>query len=186
MYTITAQTRDPKAKAHQLRRSGFVPCVIYGAQLPQSLSIQLTRGEAEQLRRDRRTGSKIGIQLGGTTYPTLIKELDFNTLTSEIIHVSFQLLERGKKINSVADIVLLNRDTVPGVLELMQLRVPHAAEPEYLLDTVAVDLENMPVGTTLTVGDISAFRSDKIELQSDPSAIVLRIRDKKRAEARFA
>lgn len=67
-----------------------------------------------------------------------------------------------------------------GVLEQMQ--IPHAAEPEYLLDTVTVNLENMPIGTILTIGDIPEFQSDKIELQADAGNIVLRNSDKKRVD----
>ena len=90
----------------------------------------------------------------------------------------------GKKFNSVADIVLINKEKVPGVLEQMQMQVPHAAKPKYLLDTVTVDLENLPVGTTLTIGDIPEFQSDEIELQADPGNIVLRISDKKRMDGK--
>lgn len=46
-----------------------------------------------------------------------------------------------------------------GVLEQMQ--IPHAAEPEYLLDTVTVNLENMPIGTILTIGNIPNFKAIK-------------------------
>ncbi|WP_342759848.1 hypothetical protein [Kineothrix sedimenti] len=63
-----------------------------------------------------------------------------------------------------------------------QMQIPHAAEPEYLLDTVTVNLENMPIGTILTIGNIPEFQSDKIELQADAGNIVLRNSDKKRVD----
>ena len=180
MYTITVQKRDPAAKAKQLRRSGIVPCVIYGAGLKESLCVQMDQGTARQLKRTKRNGSKVNVQVDGTTYPTLIKDLDYNVANDEIVHISFYVLDAEKKINSVADIVLVNQDKVTGVLEQIQMQIPHAATPEYLLDTVTVDLENIPVGTALTIGDIPEFTSDKIELLADPSNIVLRINDKKR------
>lgn len=181
-----AQKRDPAAKAKQLRRSGIVPCVIYGATLTESLCTQIDQSTARQLKRTKRNGSKVKIQIDGKSYPTLIKDLEYNSLNDEVIHISFHVLDAGKKFNSVADIILLNKDKVVGVLEQMLMKVPHAAEPEYLLDTVTVDLENMPIGTMLTIGDIPEFQSDKIDLQVDSSNLVLRISDKKRAEARTA
>lgn len=81
--------------------------------------------------------------------------------------------------------MLINKDKVQGVLERMQMRVRHAATPEYLLDTVTIDLDGVPIGTTLTIGDIPEFQSDKIELQTDPGNIVLRISEK-RSGRRFA
>lgn len=182
MNTIMAQMRDPSAKAKQLRRSGIVPCVVYGAGLAASLSIQIDQSTARKMKRTSRNGSKVNLQVAGKKYPVLIKDLEYNSVNDEIVHISFHILDAGKKYNSVADIVLINRDTVPGVLELIQTQVPHAAEPEHLIDTVTVDLEGLPVGTALTIGDIPEFQSEHIELQADPSSLVLRIRDKKRAE----
>lgn len=184
MDIIQAEMRDPAAKAKRLRRSGIIPCVLNGAELKESLLIQIDQNTARQLRRTKRDGSKVDLQADGTVYHALIKDLDYNSLDDSIVHISFQLLDAAKKVNSVADIILLNKDKVQGVLEQMQLKVPHAALPEYLLDTVTVDLAGIPIGTTLTIGDIPEFQSDKIELQADPGSIVLRISDKKRADAR--
>lgn len=183
MDIIKAEMRDPAAKAKQLRRSGIIPCVLNGAELKESLLIQINQNTARQLKRTKQDGSKVDIQADGKVYHTLIKDLNYSSLDDSIVHISFQVLDTVKKVNSVADIILLNKDKVQGVLEQMQLKVPHAALPEYLLDTVTIDLAGVPIGTTLTIGDIPEFQSDKIELQADPVSIILRIRDKKRAAA---
>lgn len=182
MNMILAQKRDPAVKVKQLRRLGMIPCVIDGAELEQSLSIQIDQSVARKLKSTKRNGSKIKIKIDEETYSTLIKDLECNKLNGEVVHICFHILNAGKKVNSIADIVLINKDKVAGVLEQMQMQIPHAALPEYLIDTVTVDLENMPVGTTLTVGDIPEFQNDNIELQADASNIVLRISDKKRVE----
>jgi len=184
MDLIKAEMRSPSAKAKQLRRSGIIPCVISGAELKESLSIQIDQNTARQLKRAKRSGSKADLQVDGTVYHTLIKNLEYSSLNDSIVHISFQVLSAGKKVNSVADILLLNKDKVQGVLEQLQMKIPHAAKPEYLLDTVTIDLAGLPVGTAVTIGDLPAFQSDKIELQTDPDSIVLRIRDRKRADAR--
>lgn len=186
MDIIKAALRDPAAKAKQLRRLGMIPCVISGAKLEKSLSVQIDQGTARQLRRTKRCGSKADIQVDGKIYHTLIQELEYNSLNDSIVHISFHVLDANKKVSSVADIVLLNRDKVQGILERMQMQIPHTAVPEYLLDTVAIDLDGLPIGTTLKISDIPEFQSDKIELQMDPGTIVLRISDKKRADARSA
>lgn len=184
METIKAEMRDPAAKAKQLRRSGIIPCVISGAELMHSVSIQMDQGTARQLRRTSRAGSKVDIQVGEKTYHTLMKDLEYNSLNDSIVHISFHILNAGKKVNSVADIVLLNKNKIQGVLEQMQMKIPHAAEPEYLLDTVSVDLDGLPNGTVFTVGDIPEFQSEKIELQVDPANLVFRISEKKRFDPR--
>lgn len=184
MDIIMAKMRDPSAKAKQLRRAGITPCVISGAELKESLSIQIDQNTARQLKRTKRNGSKVNIQVEGKTYHTLIKDLAYSSLNDAIIHISFHVLESGKKVNSVADIVLLGKDKVQGILEQMQVQVPHAAEPEYLLDVVKIDLTDIPIGTTITIRDIPEFQSDKIELQTDQDSIVFRISDRKRGSER--
>ncbi len=186
MESMIAQKRDFTTKAKQLRRAGIVPCVICGAELEESLAIQIDKSTAMQLKRTKRNGSKVSVQVDGKVYPSLIKSLEYNGLKDEITHISFQVLDAGKRCKSVAHIILLNKDKVPGVLEQMQIEVPHIAAPEDLIDTVSVDLADMPVGTTLTIGDIPEFQKETIELQVDADNIVLRIRDRKRAEGREA
>ena len=183
MDIIKAEMRNPAAKAKQLRRSGIIPCVISGAELKESLSIQIDENTARQLKRTKRDGSKVDIQVNGKVYHTLIKDLEYSSLNDAIVHISFHILNAGKKVNSIADIMLLNKDKVQGVLEQIQMKIPHAAEPENLLDVVTIDLDGVPIGTTITISDIPEFQSDKIELQADPDSIVLRIRDKKLAGA---
>lgn len=183
MDIIKAEMRNPAAKAKQLRRSGIIPCVISGAELKESLSIQIDENTARQLKRTKRDGSKVDIQVNGKVYHTLIKDLEYSSLNDAIVHISFHILNAGKKVNSIADIMLLNKDKVQGVLEQIQMKIPHAAEPENLLDVVTIDLDGIPIGTTITISDIPEFQSDKIELQADPDSIVLRIRDKKLAGA---
>ena len=181
MDTIEASVRAGKTKAKQLRRSGIVPCVIYGAGLEASLPIQIPLAAARTLSLTKRVGSQVDVRVGERHYQTLIKELERNRVTDEILHIGFQSLEKGKKANGVADVVLLNRDKVQGVLEQLQMQIPHAAEPEYLLDTVTVDLDGCGVGTIIKVGDIPALRSGRIELRTDPGNIVVRISEKRRS-----
>ena len=182
MNTITVKKRDPKTKAKQLRRFGIVPCVVYGGKLKESLSVQIDQGTARQLQRKSRNGSKVNVEFDGQIIASLIKDLEYNSLNNEVTHISFQALDDDKKVNSVADIVLLNKDKVTGVLEQMQMKVFHSALPKDLIDIVTVDLADLPIGAVITVGDIPAFQSSKIDLQTAADSIVLRINDKKRAD----
>lgn len=148
MDVIKVEKRNEQAKANQLRRSGLVPCCVYGGDLPESISIQMDQQTANRLFHTKREGSQVGLELDGQVIPTQIKE--------------------KKKMMS-------------GQVEQMLFEVPFASLPADMIDTVTVDLDGMPAGTTLTVKDIPEFQSDKIELQIDADSMILRIVDKKRA-----
>ena len=63
----------------------------------------------------------------------------------------------------------------------MIFEVPFSSLPADMVDTVTIDLEGLPAGTLLTVGDIPEFQNEKVELQIKKDSVVLRINEKKRA-----
>lgn len=180
MDIITVEKRNEKTKAKQLRRSGIVPCCVYGGALQESLSIQIDQNTANKLFRVKREGSKIKLKLDDQLIPAQIKDKTRDFESNAIQHISFQALKADQKVNSVAHVIVLNADKIEGVAEKMLLEIPYSSLPGDMIDTVSIDLDNLPVGTLITVGDIKEFASDKIELQVDAESIVVRINDKKR------
>ena len=73
MDVIKVEKRDEQAKANQLRRSGLVPCCVYGGDLPESISIQMDQ-QVQANCSTPREGSKVGLKLDGHVIPTQIKD----------------------------------------------------------------------------------------------------------------
>ena len=73
MDVIKVEKRDEQAKANQLRRSGLVPCCVYGGDLPESISIQMDQ-QVQANCSTPREGSKVGLELDGHVIPTQIKD----------------------------------------------------------------------------------------------------------------
>lgn len=186
MEVITVQKRNPEMRAKKLRSSGFVPGVVFGGSLKESVSIQMDEGTAQKLVRTKREGSKLKLDLDGKTLSVQVKEKEQNVLKNEIVHISFQVLEEDQKVNSVIHIILKNADMITGSIERMLLEIPYASLPEDMIDTITVDLEGMKTGTAVTVADIPELQSDKIELQVDPESIIIRLSDKLRAAKQAA
>lgn len=181
MDLITVQKRDIGTKAKQLRRSGFIPGNIFGSTLKESISIQIDEATARKLVRQKREGSKLGLTLDEQVIPVQIKEKTQNTLSQEIVHISFQALRADQKVNSVIHILLKNMDKVAGILERIMLEIPYASLPADMIDTITIDLEGIRVGSVLTVADIPELQNERIDLQIDVDSIILRINDKNRA-----
>lgn len=181
MDIITVQKRDTATKAKQLRRSGFVPGNIFGGTLPESISIQIDEATARKLVRLKREGSKLRLTLDDQVIPVQIKEKTQDTLSQEIVHISFQALRADQKVNSVIHILLKNIDKVAGILERIMLEIPYASLPADMIDTITIDLDGIRTGSVLTVGDIPELQNEKIDLQVDMDSIILRISDKNRA-----
>ena len=105
MDVIKVEKRNEQAKANQLRRSGLVPCCVYGGNLLGSISIQMSQHAANQLMHTKREGSKVTLELDGRLISTQIKEKKENLLRHEIEHFSFQALAADQRINSIARIL---------------------------------------------------------------------------------
>ena len=142
--------------------------------------------DARRLVEQKREGSKLKIVLDGQQIPVQIKEKAVNLLNNDILHLSFQALQADQKVNSVIHIFLTNTEKVTDALERMLMEIPYASLPEDMIDTITVDVEGMPCGTVLTVGDIPELNSGKLDLQADKTEIVLRISDKTRGPSRAA
>lgn len=186
MSIIKVEKRNETLNPRQLRQKNLVPCCVYGGTLPQSVSIQMDRQDADQLFRTKRVGSKVTLDFKGLLIQAQIKEKKRNMLNNEVEHFSFQALADGQKVNSVAHIFLRNTEVVPGNLEQLLFEVPFSSLPEHMIDTVTIDLEGMPAGTDLKLQDIPEFQHEGISLQIPKKTLILRIREKKRAPAPYA
>ena len=170
MNTINVTKRDLTVKAKKLRRNGYVPGSVFGGMLKEPVALQIEESVARQLVRELREGSRLKLNLDGTVIPVQIKEKSLDNLKHEILEISFQALAADQAVNSVIDIVLVNADKVTAVLAL----------PADMIDTLEIDVDGMPVGTIVTVGDIPELKSEKLALQVNSDEIVFRITDGKR------
>lgn len=179
MKTICAQKRDMGIKAKKLRRLGFVPATVLGKSLPETLSIQLKESDARQLLRQEREGSKMMLDTDGEKILVQMKEREIDAIKGEIQHISFQVLTKDEKVNSLIHILLTNEDKVSGQLEKMMMEIPYASLPGDMIDTITVDLDGIKTGTVMLVRDIPELMNDGIELQINPEDIVFRISERR-------
>lgn len=184
MDTVCAELRSPGTKVKTLRKAGLVPCCIYGAQLKETLSVQLAQGDVEKLLRTNGKGSRLTIVLGKQHMKVLLKDIGRDTVLNTIEHLGFQALAEDRRVNSSAKIVLQNKDKVPGYVSQVLFRLPYTALPEDLTDTVTVDLTGMEAGARMAVRDLSIARNPKIELLAAGDSMVFNIVAKRTPQRR--
>lgn len=185
MNPIRAEIRSPQTKAKTLRKTGSVPCCIFGPSLSETLSIQISQADAKKLLKTSGEGCRTEIELGEVKKAVLIKEISRNTVKDEIEHIAFLMLEEGRKVNTSAKIVLLNKDKIPGYVSQSLFRIPYAALPADLVETVTVDLAALQIGRRLTVKDLPIAQNKKVELLLSTESPVLSVVEK-RAQVRKA
>ena len=176
MTTLKVQRRNMETKAKKLRREGYVTGNLFGKEIEGSIPLQIEKQEAERIERECMKGSQLYLELDGKTYDVLIKEMDYRPMDHQILEMDFQALVKGEKVQSVAEVILLNKEKVTeGVLEQLLEEIAYKATPEELVEKVEIDCAALRLGDTLKVADLDIAKNDKIDLQTDLDAPIVSI-----------
>ena len=176
MNTLKAEKRDLAVKAKRLRREGYVTGNIFGREVKGSIPIKIERKDVDRLLKTDNKGSQIMLDVEGTMYDVLIKDVEFNPLAGKVDEIDFQALVSNEEVHSTAEVILLNHEkVVEGVLQLEMEEVAYKALPAALVDKVKIDVAEMKIGDAVKVKDLPLASAAGITLISDPEAVVVRV-----------
>ena len=173
MNTLKAEKRSMDVKAKKLRREGFVTGNIFGREIKESIPVKIVKKDLDKLLKTSNKGSQIMLDVDGTKYDVLIKDVEFNPLKGQVDEIDFQALVSNEKVHSVAEVILVNAEKVAsGVVQEGLSEIAYKALPAALVDKVKVDVGNMKVGDTIRVKDLEIAKDKEIDLSTDPEAVV--------------
>jgi len=176
MYLLKAEMRNKNLKPKQLRRNGIIPGVLYGKDLKESLNIQFELRDAENFLKSGYAWKRIELQLeGDRKYSALLKETQYDPVSSALQHLSFQAIREDQPVKSIMKVVLLNTSKVRGAIQLPHPEITYRALPAYLQDIVEIDLEGMDVGDSLKIKDLPVANDPNIEILDPEDTIILNI-----------
>lgn len=172
---LNAEKRNESLKGKQLRKQGFVPAVIYGKDLEESLMIQFPQNQIKKFLRTNTTGSRVELDLGDKKYNTLLKDITYVPVVNEPEHLSFQTLISGEKVTSTAQIILINKEKISDTILQSLYELSYRAFPADLFDKIEIDMEGRETGDILRVSDLEASQNEAIEVRTSPDSIVFSI-----------
>ena len=183
--TIEGQLRTETGKkaTQQLRSQSLVPGVIYGGAeevsfyAPATAFKSLVYTSAFQLAE---------VKVGGKTYNTILKDLQFDKVDDALIHVDLMELVEDKK--AIATIPLKFTGTAKGVKDGGKLIVKMKALkiktlPKYLKENIEVDLTNLELNGNIRVEDVKLENYEILNSPRIPLASVVLTRQLKQEEA---
>ena len=171
MTTLKATARDTSINIKELRRTGFVPAIVYGKNLDASISIQIESAYALRLLKGNDIGSQIELSIGDETYNTMIKDMSSHPVTYKIQHLDFQVLTSGEKVSTQAHIHLLNKDKTPSdsVLQELVSELTYTALPKDLFESIELDITTLAIGDSIHLKDLAIASDERYNFQDDPS-----------------
>jgi large subunit ribosomal protein L25 len=114
----------------------------------------------EQLLKTASTGQtllNIQIEGGGAPKPAIIKEMQRNVLTGEILHVDFYEVDMARKITVQIPIVTAGKCKgveMGGMLQIIRREVDVLCYPNQIPDQLEVDITDLDVGESVHVEDL--------------------------------
>jgi large subunit ribosomal protein L25 len=151
--TLTVAPREIEGSraTRRLRRSGFVPGIVYGGDAD-PVPFQ---ADARELRNAlAHGGAVIQLELGGDTTPVVLKDHHRHPVTGDMLHVDMLRVDLKKRIHATTIVELVNADDAPGirgggVLEQVTREINIEALPTEIPEVIELDVSNVEVGDTV-------------------------------------
>ena len=173
MNTLKAEKRSMDVKAKKLRRERYVVGNVFGREIEGSIPVKMPRGEVEKFLKVDGKGSQIMLDIEGTQYDVLIKDIAYNPIAGGIDEIDFQALVSNEMVHSVAEMVFENHEKIlSGVFQVDLEEIAYKAYPSAIVDKVRIDVGDMKVGDVIRVKDLPLAADKDVHITTDLEAVV--------------
>lgn len=174
MDVLKAERRDQSEKAKRLRREGYITGNVCGKEIEGSIPVKMEKKAVNHVLGKNRKGAQIALDIDGEVHNVLIKDISYNAMDNIVEEIEFQALVKNQKVQSVAEIVIENRDKVEdGVVQEQLEEIEYRALPEHLVEKIVLDVGDMKVGDVLRVKDLDIAKNEAVDVITDPEAQVV-------------
>ena len=172
-----------KKDAVALRRAERVPCELYGGEENIHFSI-----DELALSKVLHTPDvfEFHIDINGTEYRAVMKEIQYHPVTDRPLHADFLLMEDGKEVTVELPVKLQgNAEGVRagGKLNVLMRRIGVRGVPNALPESIDIDIAPMLIGDSVRIRDI---KLDGVELLAADSAVIVSVKTSRKAMAAAA
>ena len=162
MNTLNANIRNTKTKGelNSLRVNGNVPAIIYGGEA-QNEKIAISKKLLKSLiEKENFLSNIIALNIDGKTQNVLPKEIKYDIITDEPIHVDFLRVVPGVKIKIEVPVKFINHESSPGlkrggVLNIVRRKVELKCPSEKIPENLVIDLDGIDIGESFKISSIT-------------------------------
>jgi large subunit ribosomal protein L25 len=183
---IKAESRKEVGKqiARQLRKQGKIPAIIYGGKkesIPISILLNDVRGI---LKADKGENTVLKIRRDDIEVDAMLKEVQYDYLSDNIIHVDFIRIDLNKAVN-VSVPVTVHGDPIgvkveDGVFDFITREIEIRCLPTKIPKEYIVDTSQLHAGHSIKTEDLDL--GEDIRLMSDPHRVICAVLTKVKKE----
>ena len=172
MNSLEASIRNTKSKGqvNSLRQKGEVPAIIYGGK-EENQKISLSKKQIKYLiEQENFLSNIISLNIDGQTIKVLPREVSYDILTDDPIHIDFLRIVKGAKIIIEIPVRFINNEKSPGlkrggVLNIVRRKIELKCATENIPNELVVDLDGLEIGTSIKISSISLPENVKPTIQ---------------------
>ncbi len=185
---ISGQLRSDAGKkaARAIRSEGKVPGVIYGG--PETISFSTPLKEIKPLVFTPEF-LLANVTIGAKTYKCILKDLQMDKVTDELIHVDLLELVEDKPLLANIPVKYVGQSIgvkSGGRLVVKVKSVKVKCLPKHLVDSIPVNIDTLDIGKNLRIEDVKSEGITVMQNARIPIASVVTTRALKQAEAEAA
>jgi len=161
MSLIQATIRSTKTRGevNSLRKNGEVPGIIYGGENLNE-KISLTKKDVNILiGKENFLSNVISLKIDGKEQQVLPRDITFDTVSDEPMHIDFLRIIKGSKIILEIPVKFINHELSPGlkrggVLNIVRRKVELRCPTENIPTELVVDLNGLDIGSSIKISFI--------------------------------
>ena len=161
MNNLKATKRDTATtgQLNKLRQSGFIPGIVYGGSDPNAkISIE-KKFIKNILSSESFLSSVLDLDLDGNKLKVIPRDVAYNVISDEPIHIDFMRVVPGTKIVLEIPVKFINNIDCPGlkvggVLNIVRRKIELKCPAENIPEEIIVDLKGLEIGTSIKISSI--------------------------------
>ena len=161
MNTLDANIRNTKTKGelNSLRNNGSVPAIIYGGEA-QNEKVSISKKLLKILiDKENFLSNIVTLNVDGKPQNVLPREIKYDVITDEPIHVDFLRVVQGIKIRIEIPVQFINHEKSPGlkrggVLNIVRRKVELRCPSEKIPESIVIDLDGVDIGESFKISSV--------------------------------
>ncbi|MHB8231283.1 MAG: 50S ribosomal protein L25 [bacterium] len=178
IINLNIEARKKEDNLKTLRKQGVIPGVLYGKKMG-SLVVLLNYKEFLKAFAKHSISSFINIiskeeKVNGKT--AVIKEIQKDPVTDNIIHIDFHEISMDEKIEIEAAIHFIGKPEgvkLGGILEPLMRHIAIKGYPKDIIDTINIDVAPLKIGDIIHVRDLNLGENIEIMVEEDAAIVTV-------------
>ena len=154
------RTTQTRGQVNTLRKNGEVPGIIYGGESANEKISLIKKDVKNLIEKENFLSNIISINIDGKDQQVLPRDIAFDAVSDEPIHIDFLRILKDAKIILEIPVKFINHELSPGlkrggVLNIVRRKVELRCPTENIPRELTVDLNGLDIGSSIKISYIN-------------------------------